>query len=52
MATSPTLDDEITFLTGIAADGTVVRLVIDHPAYTAQAVLAEDTRKALSADSQ
>ena len=36
----------------LATDGTVVRITIDHPAYTAQAVLAEDTRKALSADSQ
>ena len=34
----------------LAADGTVVRLVIDHPAYTAQAVLSEDTRKAIAHD--
>ena len=34
----------------LAMDGTVVRLVIDHPAYTAQAVLSEETRKALAAD--
>jgi hypothetical protein len=34
----------------LAADGTVVRLVIDHPAYTAQAVLSEETRKAIARD--
>jgi hypothetical protein len=34
----------------LATDGVVVRLVIDHPAYTAQAVLSEATRKAISAD--
>jgi len=34
----------------LAAEGTVVRLTIDHPAYQAQAVLAEETRKALAAD--
>ena len=34
----------------LGTDGTVVRLVIDHPAYTAQAVLSEGTRKALSQD--
>jgi hypothetical protein len=31
-------------------DGTVVRLVVDHPAYMAQAVFAEDTRKAIMHD--
>ncbi|MGE0593129.1 MAG: DUF3501 family protein [Vicinamibacterales bacterium] len=35
---------------GMATDGTVVRLVIDHPAYQAQAVVSEETRKALAAD--
>lgn len=34
----------------IAQDGTVVRLVIDHPAYAAQAVFSEDTRKAIMHD--
>jgi hypothetical protein len=34
----------------LATDGTVVRLVIDHPAYMAQAVLSEETRKALAHD--
>jgi hypothetical protein len=34
----------------LAADGTVVRLRIDHPAYTAQAVLSEESRKAISRD--
>lgn len=34
----------------LAVDGTVVRIVIDHPAYTAQAVLSEETRKALAED--
>jgi hypothetical protein len=34
----------------LAADGTVVRIVIDHPAYMAQAVLSEETRKALAHD--
>lgn len=42
------LPDEYT--RALAIDGTVVRLVIDHPAYTAQAVVSEDTRKALAAD--
>jgi hypothetical protein len=31
-------------------DGTVVRIVIDHPQYNAQAVLAEDTRRAIMHD--
>jgi hypothetical protein len=31
-------------------DGTVVRIVIDHPHYHAQAVLAEDTRRAIMHD--
>ena len=34
----------------LGTDGTVVRIVIDHPAYTAQAVLSEETRKAIAAD--
>jgi hypothetical protein len=34
----------------LAADGTVVRLVIDHPAYTSQAVMSEETRKAIAHD--
>lgn len=31
-------------------DGTVVRIVIDHPSYQAQAVLSEDSRKAIRDD--
>ncbi len=34
----------------LAADGTVVRVSVDHPAYVAQAVLSEETRKAISRD--
>jgi len=34
----------------LQTDGTVVRLVIDHPAYRAQAVLSEETRKAIAND--
>lgn len=34
----------------LALEGTVVRLTIDHPAYTAQSVVSEDTRRALAAD--
>jgi hypothetical protein len=34
----------------LARDGTVVRLVIDHPAYSAQAVLSEETRREIAAD--
>lgn len=34
----------------LKADGTVVRLVLDHAAYTAQAVLSEETRKAIASD--
>ena len=34
----------------LATDGTVVRLSLDHPAYTAQAVLSEDTRRAIMHD--
>ena len=34
----------------LTADGTVLRLSIDHPAYTAQAVLSEETRKAIAHD--
>ncbi len=35
----------------LGTDGTVVRLIIDHPVYQAQAVLGEETRRALAADS-
>lgn len=42
------LDDEQRRL--LATDGTVVRIRIDHPAYTAQAVLAEESRKAICRD--
>ena len=31
-------------------DGTVVRIVIDHPSYRAQAVLSEESRKAIMHD--
>ncbi len=31
-------------------DGTVVRVIIDHPRYRAQAVLAEETRREIAAD--
>ncbi len=34
----------------LRADGTVVRLVIDHPHYRAQSVLSEETRKELALD--
>lgn len=34
----------------LGIDGTVVRLRMDHPAYVAQAVVSEETRKELSAD--
>lgn len=34
----------------LAADGTVVRIILDHPAYTAQAVVSEETRKAIAHD--
>jgi hypothetical protein len=34
----------------LATDGTVVRLSIDHPAYIAQAVLSEETRRAIMGD--
>lgn len=37
-------------ITALGTEGTVVRIVIDHPAYTAQAVLSEETRKAISQD--
>jgi len=39
--------EQVALLTG---DGTVVRLIVDHPAYQAQAVLGEDTRRAVSSD--
>lgn len=34
----------------LATDGTVIRVVIDHPAYQAQAVLGEETRRAVAHD--
>lgn len=34
----------------LKADGTVVRVVIDHPVYQAQAVLSEETRKEIMND--
>lgn len=34
----------------IGREGTVVRLLIDHPHYRAQAVLGEETRQSLAAD--
>ena len=34
----------------VRAPGTVLRVVIDHPAYAAQAVLSEETRQELAAD--
>jgi hypothetical protein len=34
----------------LASDGTVVRIVIDHPHYQAQAVLGEETRKEIARD--
>ena len=34
----------------LGTSGTVVRIVIDHPAYREQAVLSEETRKAISED--
>lgn len=37
-------------VSALGAPGTVVRLSIDHPAYQAQAVLGEETRKALADD--
>ena len=43
-----TLEDEHRRL--LKREGTVLRLVIDHPAYTAQAVLSEETRKAIMND--
>jgi hypothetical protein len=36
----------------LATEGVVVRLIVDHPAYTAQAVFSEATRKAIAADCQ
>jgi hypothetical protein len=42
------LDDERTRLIG--QDGTVVRVVLDHPHYQAQAVLSEETRRELAGD--
>jgi hypothetical protein len=43
-----TLSDEQMQL--LETDGVVVRLVIDHPAYRAQAVLAETARQAIAGD--
>ncbi len=37
-------------VTQLGQDGSVVRVRIDHPAYQAQAVLGEDTRRAIAAD--
>jgi hypothetical protein len=34
----------------LRADGTVVRVVIDHPHYAAQSVLSEETRKEIAGD--
>ncbi len=34
----------------LGREGTVVRIVIDHPAYTAQAVLSEETRREIARD--
>jgi hypothetical protein len=34
----------------LGQEGTVLRLVIDHPAYTAQAVLSEETRREIATD--
>ena len=34
----------------LAADGAVVRVVLDHPHYSAQAVLSEETRRELAGD--
>ena len=34
----------------VRAEGTVVRIVVDHPAYLAQAVLGEETRRELARD--
>jgi hypothetical protein len=34
----------------LKTDGTILRLVLDHPAYTAQAVVSEETRKAIAND--
>jgi hypothetical protein len=34
----------------VRAEGTVVRVVVDHPAYLAQAVLGEETRRELARD--
>jgi len=36
----------------LAAKGTVVRLIVDHPAYQAQAVFGEDTRRAVADDAR
>ena len=37
-------------VSALAVEGTVLRLRITHPAYQAQAVLSEETRKAIQAD--
>lgn len=36
----------------LASDGTVLRVVLDHPHYAAQAVLSEETRRELANDLQ
>jgi hypothetical protein len=42
------LDDERVALLG--REGTVLRLIVDHPIYQAQAVLSEETRKEIAGD--
>ena len=42
------LDDRRSEL--LRTDGTVVRVIIDHPHYRAQAVLAEETRTEIAGD--
>lgn len=34
----------------LGSEGTAVRLILDHPAYSAQAVIAEDTRREIMSD--
>ncbi|MEQ1574191.1 MAG: hypothetical protein ABL993_08095 [Vicinamibacterales bacterium] len=34
----------------LAIDGTIVRLSVDHLAYTARALVSEDTRRAIAHD--
>lgn len=42
------VDDERSRL--LRTDGTVVRVIIDHPSYRAQAVLSEETRREIAGD--